>query len=41
MDIILENSMLENAHVFMDFFIKDFDNAYMREICVDKDVIKP
>ena len=40
-DIVLENSSLENAHVFMHQFTEPFDNGYVRESCVDPEVIKP
>ena len=40
-DIVLENSSLENAHVFMHQFTEAFDNGYVRDNCVDPDVVKP
>jgi len=40
-DIVLENSALETAHVFMHQYTEGFHNGYVRENCVDPDVVKP
>ena len=40
-DIVLENTSSDTAHVFMHQFTEAFDNAYVRENCVDQEIIKP
>ena len=39
-DIILENSYVQNVHMFMHQFSKPFDPIYAEESCVEPDVIK-
>ena len=41
MNVVLENSALEIAHMFMHQFTEAFNCAYARESCVDQDVIEP
>lgn len=41
MIVVLENSALEIAHMFMHQFTEAFDSAYARESCVDQHVIEP
>lgn len=40
-DIVLENVALDSVHVFMHQYTEGFDNAYVRETCVDADIFKP
>jgi hypothetical protein len=40
-NVVLENSALEIAHMFMHQFTEVFDSAYVRESCVDHHVIEP
>ena len=40
-DVILENTAVQNAHMFMHQFIKPFDATYAKETCVEPNVIKP
>jgi hypothetical protein len=40
-DIILENSSQQLAHVFMKDVAQPFDPAYLREQCAEPEVIKP
>src|ERR1700738_3038953 len=40
-DVILENSAVQNAHMFMHQFSDPFDTLYVRESCVEPEVIKP
>lgn len=40
-DVVLENSAMQNTHMFMHQFIEPFDPAYVRESCVDADALKP
>ena len=40
-DVILENSAVQNAHMFMHQFAEPFDALYANESCVEPEVIKP
>ena len=40
-DVILENSAVQNAHMFMHQFSEPFDPVYAKESCAQPDVIKP
>ena len=40
-DVILENTAVQNAHMFMHQFVEPFDTTYAKETCVEPDVIKP
>ena len=40
-DVILENTNVQNAHMFMHQFAEPFDATYVKETCVEPDVIKP
>ena len=39
-EVVLENSALENAHINIHEFAKVFDGAYVTESFVDWDVVK-
>lgn len=41
MDVILENSAVQNAHMFMHQFTEPFDAIYAKESCAEPDAIKP
>ena len=40
-DVILENSAVQNAHMFMHQFTESFDTIYAKETCVKPETIKP
>ena len=40
-DVVLENSALQNAHIFLHQFVEPFDAIYAKETCVEPDVVKP
>ncbi len=40
-DVILENSAVQNAHMFMHQFSEPFDPLYAKESCAEPEVIKP
>ena len=40
-DVILENSSLENAHIFMHEQAEPFDPVYVKESCAEPDIVKP
>src|SRR6202022_2878356 len=40
-DVILENSAVQNAHMFMHQFTESFDTIYAKETCVEPETIKP
>ena len=40
-DVVLVNSAMENAHVFMHQFSESFDATYAKETCVDPHIIQP
>ena len=40
-DVILENSTMQTAHMFMHQFSEPFDPLYVKDSCVEPDVIKP
>ena len=40
-DVILKNSAVQNAHMFMHQFTEPFDALYAKESFVKPDVIKP
>ena len=40
-DVILENSAVQNVHMFMHQFSEAFDPLYAKETCVEPETIKP
>ena len=40
-DVILENSAVQNVHMFMHQFVEPFDPLYAKETCVEPETIKP
>ena len=40
-DVILENSAVQIAHMFMHQFSEPFDPLYAKETCVEPETIKP
>jgi hypothetical protein len=40
-DVILENSAMQNVHMFMHQFSEPFDTAHAKETCVEPDTLKP
>ena len=40
-DVILENSAVQNVHMFMHQFTEAFDPLYANETCVEPETIKP
>lgn len=40
-DVILENSALQNVHMFMHQIQQPFDAQYVKESCIEPDAIKP
>jgi hypothetical protein len=40
-NVALENSTLGFAYIFMHQFIEAFGSTYVRESCIDHDVIMP
>ena len=41
MDVILENSAMQNVHMFMHQFSESFNPMYAKETCVEPETIKP
>ena len=40
-DVVLENSAIQNVHMFMHEIAEHFDPEHVKETCIDPDVIKP
>ena len=40
-DVILENSAMQTAHMFMHKLSEPFDPLYVKDSCVEPDIIKP
>jgi hypothetical protein len=40
-DVILENSAVQNVHMFMHQFSEPFDTIYAKESCAEPEVVKP
>lgn len=40
-DVVLENSAVQNVHMFMHEIAEPFDPEHVKETCIDPDVIKP
>lgn len=40
-DVVLENSAVQNAHMFMHQFVEPFDAVHAKESCVEPETIKP
>ena len=41
MDVVLDNSAVQNAHMFMGQFSEPFDSQYAKETCIEPEEIKP
>jgi len=40
-DVVLENSAVQSAHMFMHEIAEPFDPDHVKETCIDPDIIKP
>ena len=40
MDVILENSAVQNIHMFMQQFVEPVDTQYAKESCIEPDSIR-
>lgn len=40
-DVVLENTAVQNVHMFMHQFVEPFDALYAKESCAEPDAIKP
>lgn len=40
-DVVIKNSTLESAHIFMHHFANVFNGAHAKESCINYDIVKP